>query len=113
MEAPSQRPLVASELPRGVVLRHLRLSDPYVDDGEWAYIGSLLEASRSYIRDALNISQEYMDQHPDLAVAVLVITADMYDERTRYVEHRYGNRTVEAILSHHDFNLVPGGEGDE
>lgn len=109
-EAPSKGPLAAGSLPREVVLRHLRLNGSYVSDEEWAYISSLLDAARAYIRDEIGVDDDYLDAHADLAVATLVMTADMYDERTRYVEHRYENRTVEAILSHHDFNLVPDEE---
>lgn len=104
-EQKERRALVASRLPEDVVLRHLRLSPEYVDEGEREYILSLVASANAYVCDHCGVDQEYVDEHEDLAVAVLVLTADMYDERDRNVASSHDNRTLDTILSHHDHNL--------
>lgn len=102
----SQRdPLVASALPRETVLRHLRLSEEYVDESEWEYISALVSAANSYICDQCGVDQGYIDEHEDLAIAALVLVADMYDQRERYVSSAHDNLTLRTILGHHDHNL--------
>lgn len=99
-------PLIASQLRKEVVLRHLRLDPDYIDEQEWIFIESLVRAANAYIRDHCDLTQEYIDEHEDLAIAVLVLTSDMYDQRSRYVDSVNDNRTLMTILSHHDMNMV-------
>lgn len=101
-------PLRASALPREVVLRHLHLASEYTTDGEWAYVQSLSSAALSFVCDHCNRTVEYCDEHEDIAVAVLCITADMFDNRDYTAEQAALNPTVQTILSHHDQNLVEG-----
>lgn len=98
--------LVASQMSRDVICQHLRLDVRYVEPDEWAYIDALRRAAIEYVCDQCAVDGKYVDEHEDLAVAVLVLISDMYDQRGRYVDSRYANRTVEAILSHHDRNFI-------
>ena len=102
------KPLVASELSMETICGHLRIAKEYLQKGEEAYIEALRRSAIAYVCDHCNVTPGYVDGHEDLAVAVLVLIADMYDQRGRYVDASHPNRTVEAILSHHDYNLVPG-----
>ena len=105
---PERQRLRASDLPREVVLRHLHLASEYTTDGERAYIQSLSAAALSFVCDHCNRTVEYCDEHEDMAVAVLCITADMFDNRDYTAEQAALNPTVQTILSHHDQNLVEG-----
>ncbi|WP_101723066.1 head-tail connector protein [Eggerthella timonensis] len=98
--------LKATKLPNEAVLRHLRLDPAYTDTEEIAAIGLMRDAAVSYVKERCNIDEQYADDHPDIAIAVLVLVRDMYDNRQMYVDKTSVNRTVESILSLHDFNLL-------
>lgn len=98
--------LVASQLSKETVCGHLRLVPEAVDDAEWRYIDALRRAAIEYVCIHCAVDAEYVDEHEDLAIAVLVLISDMYDQRGMYVDSTNLNRTVEAILSHHDRNFL-------
>ena len=98
--------LKATNLPDEAVLRHLRLDPAYVDADEIASIGLMRDAALSYVLERCSIDAKYADAHPDIAIAVLVLVRDMYDNRQMHVDKANVNRTVESILSLHDFNLL-------
>lgn len=98
--------LKATKLPDEALLRHLRLDPAYVDAEELAAIRLMRDAAISYVMERCNIDKRYADDHPDIAIAVLVLVRDMYDNRQMYVDKASVNRTVESILSLHDFNLL-------
>lgn len=99
--------ICASCLDLDAICTHLRLEPDYVDETEEEYLMVLKSSAIAYVCDHCNVTADYVDDHPDLGIAVLVLISDMYDERGRYVDGKAANRTVEAILSHHDHNLVP------
>ena len=48
-----------------------------------------------------------LDDYDDVAIAILAIVADMYENRAASVDKQtYQNKTVECILSMHSYNLV-------
>lgn len=100
----------ASELPESVVLNHLHLVPEYVTDTDREYIAVLQQAAISFVGGYCNIDAEYIDSQDELAIAVLVLVGDMYDNRTRYVDKSNLNQTVETILSLHDHNIIGGDE---
>ncbi|MBR5094453.1 MAG: phage gp6-like head-tail connector protein [Oscillospiraceae bacterium] len=68
-----------------------------------------LESARTYILDYTGLTETELDAHEDLAVAYLVLTQDIYDQRSLYPDSKYansGNRTVEIILGMHRRNLL-------
>lgn len=94
-------------------LRHLRLVPGEPDQAEMEAVASYLSAARAYVRDHCSVDDGYIDSHADLQVAVLALTAELYDERGATSDAARENRVVSAILSHHDFNLVGGGGHEE
>lgn len=98
--------LVASQLSKETVCGHLRLVAEAVTDAEWQHIEALRRAAIEYVCIHCAVTAEYVDEHEDLAIAVLVLISDMYDQRGMYVDLSNPNRTVEAILSHHDRNFL-------
>lgn len=105
---PESQRLRASDLPRELVLRHLHLASEYTTDEEWSYIKLLATSALAFVCDHCNRTVEYCDEHEDIAVAVLCITADMFDNRDYTAEQAALNPTVQTILSHHDQNFVEG-----
>lgn len=99
-----------SEIDVDTLLAHLRIEPRWATEAERGLASACLPAARAYVRDHCAVTDEYMDGHEDLTVAVLVLASDMYDQRSVYAEQANPNLTVHAILSHHDFNLVEGEE---
>ena len=99
----------ASELRASDLLDHLRVAQQWATSSDTAFAGACLDAARAYVADHCGIDAAYMDEHDDIAVAVLVLAGDMFDNRSAYVDDGIApNRTVEAILGHHSRNLVEG-----
>ena len=84
---------------------------------EQEMIGKELESMRSA---AIKFAESYtglpitsesgdrcLDDYDDVAIAILAIVADMYENRAASVDKQtYQNKTVECILSMHSYNLV-------
>lgn len=64
------------------------------------------EGAKGYILSETGLTLEEADEHADLAIACLVLTADMYDNRSTSTTSANSNRVVEATLYHHRKNLV-------
>lgn len=98
--------LKASRIPSSVLLRYLRLDPEYADKLEMQTVSAAYEAALSYVYERCGFDAEYADAHPDVAIAVLILTRDAYDNRTLYVDKATVSRAAESILSCHDFNLL-------
>ena len=98
--------LKASQIPNNVLLRYLRLEPDYVDELEMQTVSAVYDAALSYVYERCGIDAKYADERPDIAIAVLILARDMYDNRALYVDKANVNRAVESILSCHDFNLL-------
>lgn len=98
--------LKATKIPNDVLIRYLRLVPEYVDEAEQATINLMYDAALSHVYETCGIDAEYADANPDIAIAVLIIVRDMYDNRQMYVDKANVNRAVQTILSVHDFNLL-------
>ncbi len=77
-----------------------------MEEGEDISPETLLAAALSFVRGQTGLSDGEMDAHEDLTVAVLVLCADLYENRVTTVDSANQNRTVEAILGMHRRNLV-------
>lgn len=92
-----------SDVDIGTVAEYLRLDD---SEGETAMLTAILEAAVGYVQKTTNLTAEQMDELPDLALAVLVLCQDMYDNRAMYVDKSNANRVVTAILHMHRRNFI-------
>lgn len=90
-----------SEITVQKIADYLRL-----DDASDTALPSFLEAARAYVRGYTGLTDEEIDEHPDFAVAVLVLIQDFYDNRTMTPSNGNVNRVIDAILSMHAVNLV-------
>lgn len=94
-----------SELDLSLVKGYLR-QDGDEDD---RLIIAIIEASKSYICNYTGQSIEQLEEHEDVTVAVLVLIAEFYDNRTINVNDRLNlrmNTMLEGLLGRHSVNLL-------
>jgi hypothetical protein len=94
-----------SELTVDTALKYARAEG---DDPEAAQI--MFDAAKSYVLHYTGLSAEAADELDDLALAVLIIFTDMYDNRTMTAENAAENKTAKTLLGMHCLNLVGGGD---
>lgn len=91
-----------SQLNVDSVLKFLKLSG---DEGDISPL-ALLAAAKSYVKSYTGLAEDEMDQHEDLTIAVLVLCADLYENRLTTVDSSNVNHTVDTILSMYRTNLL-------
>lgn len=94
-----------SELDLPLVKEYLR-QDGEEDD---RLIEAIIEASKSYICNYTGQSQEQLEEHEDITIAVLILVAEYYDNRTINVNDRLNlrvNTMLESLLGRHSINLL-------
>ena len=94
-----------SEIDLSLVKEYLR-QDGDEDD---RLIIAIIEASKSYICNYTGQSIEQLEEHEDVTVAVLVLIAEFYDNRTINVNDRLNlrmNTMLEGLLGRHSVNLI-------
>lgn len=77
-----------------------------MEEGEDVSPEALLAAATAFVQGQTGLSDEELDDYEDITIAVLVLCADMYENRVTTVDSANPNRTVEAILGMHRRNLV-------
>jgi len=92
-----------SEITIQDVARYLRIDD---DADETTALQPILDAAIDYVKATTALTIEELDEHSDIAVAVMVLCQDMYDNRAMYVDKGNANRVVTAILHMHRQNFV-------
>lgn len=98
-----------------VLCQQLRENEAALSPDELAYIDMLKDAAISYIKSHTGIdgveeddeNGRKLDDYPDLTYALLALVSEMYDNRQLTVSSDKVSPTVTAILSMHDFNLIP------
>lgn len=94
-----------SELDLPLVKEYLR-QDGDEDD---RLIQAIVEASKSYICNYTGQSIEQLEEYEDVNIAVLVLIAEFYDNRTINVSDRLNlrmNTMLEGLLGRHSVNLI-------
>ncbi len=95
-----------SELDSRYLAEYLRLDEP--EEVELREVESALTAARAYARSYTGLSDGEMDRHEDMTAAVLVLAADMFENKNLYLDYKSKetNRSVECILGMHSVNLL-------
>ena len=91
-----------SEVTEAVVGQFLRLPD----ETEGLTVSVMLEAAKQYVLSYTGLKAEAADELQDLTIAILVLCADMYDNRSMTIDSAQVNTTVRSILDMHSVNLV-------
>ncbi len=89
-----------SELTADEAAGHVR---PYEDA---SCLNIYLDAAKRYVLSHTGLTAEEADGYPDLAVAALILTADLYDNRQSTVDSGNVNRVLESFLDSHRRNLL-------
>ena len=91
---------------------YLRMETDDLTETEVASLDAFLTAAREYAANYTGLTAEQLDEHSDIAVAVLCVAGDLYTNRDMYMilkgtGNSYMNRTAETILNMYAVNLVP------
>lgn len=97
-----------SELNLSLICDYCRIIEDDLTETEKITLTAMQKAAISYCTNYTALTEEQLDEHEDIAIAVLSLISDMYDNRLRYVDKANVNRTVETILNMHAYNLIPG-----
>lgn len=97
-----------SELNQSLICDYCRIIEDDLTDTEKITLEAMQKAAISYCISYTALTEEQLDEHEDITIAVLALISDMYDNRLRYVDKANVNRTVETILNMHCYNLIPG-----
>lgn len=69
----------------------------------------LLDASKNYVVNYTGLPLEQLEQHEDVCIAVLVLVAEFYDNRTISINDKLNlrvNTMLESLLGRHSVNLI-------
>lgn len=94
-----------SELDLSVVKEYLR-QDGDEDD---RLITAIIDASKSYICNYTGQSINQLEEYEDITIAVLVLCAEFYDNRTISVNERVNvriNSMLESLIGRYSVNLM-------
>lgn len=86
--------------------RHLRETPEDMGDQENDEIEMMIKASVELAKSYTGLTEEEMDAHEDITIAVLMLVADMYDNRQLQIDKNNLNHTADVILGMHSVNLL-------
>lgn len=69
-------------------------------------LNSILVAGKSYIKSYTGLAEEQIDTKEDLTIALMVLSNEMYDNRTFTVQDDKVNKVIKSILDMHSINLL-------
>ena len=96
-----------SKITQGVILNHLREEEENLDYEDLNLLDVMKEASVEFCKSQTGLSDKELDEHEDIAIAVLTLISDMWDNRSMTVQKNNVNTIVDAILGMHRTNLIP------
>lgn len=95
-----------SEITIDDICRQIRQDKAYLTPDDEILIPIMQKASVEYVKAYTGLTDEEIDTHEDITIAVLVLISDMYDNRQMYVDKSNVNRVVDTILGLHCVNLL-------
>lgn len=96
-----------SKITQGVILNHLREEEENLDCEDLNLLDVMKTASVEFCKSQTGLSDEELDKHEDITIAVLTLISDMWDNRSMMVQKNNVNMIVNAILGMHRTNLIP------
>lgn len=95
-----------SELTSAELWRHLREDPEEMTEVETQDIQLMKKAAVEFCKGYTGLTEEELDTHEDVTIAVLMLVADMYDNRQMQVDKNVMNKTAETILGMHCVNFL-------
>lgn len=96
-----------SEITQDVILNHLREDANNLEYEDMILLDAMEKASIEFCKSQTGLTQDKLDEHEDLTIAVLTLISDMWDNRSMTIQKSNINIVVDAILGMHRMNLVP------
>lgn len=95
-----------SELTTEYLANYVRLDEP--GEIEKNELTQARESAIGYVSGYTGLTEEQLDEYPDITQAVLILVADSYDNRNLYIEGKASNmnKAVESILNCHVTNFL-------
>ena len=92
-----------SEITQADVANYCRIQEDEISAAELA---TMKAAAIAYAAGYTGLTIEELDEHDDIAIAVLCLIADMYDNRLMTVDKTNVNRTIDTIFGMHCVNWI-------
>ena len=97
-----------SDLTVEIVATFCRIDDDATDK---ELLNSMfLPAAKAHVRKHTGLTDEEMDKHEDIPIAICALCSHMYDNRSVEVTSEKVNQLVEDIIGKYDKNLIPRGD---
>ncbi len=95
-----------SEITEEYMAGYLRLD--MLEETEKREIATALSSAKEYVKSYTGLPDGEIEQHEDITIAVLVLAADMFENKNFYLDYKNKetNQAVEAILGMYSMNLV-------
>lgn len=88
------------------VWQHLREIPEEMTDEDNQALDVLKKAAIEFCIGYTGLTEEELDHHEDITVAVLMLIADLYDNRQLQVDKNTMNKTAETILGMYCVNFL-------
>lgn len=95
-----------SEIAMSDICRQIRTEEEYLTSEDREHLTILQAAAIDYVKSYTGLTDEEIETHEDITVAVLVLITDMYDNRQMTADKSNVNRVVDTILGMHCVNLL-------
>jgi len=86
------------------LVEYLRITE--LDDVQEKFLKTALEAAKNLVVSETGLSLSDLDKYPDMTLAVMAITQDLYDNRSVYVDKSNVSETISTILGLYRINLL-------
>lgn len=93
-----------SEITIEELIEYLRIVE--LDNVQRKLLTDALEAAKNYAVSSTGQTLDALDQFPDMTLAVMALTQDLYDNRSVYVDKSNVSETVSTILGLYRINLL-------
>lgn len=95
-----------SEMTTADIWQHIREDPENMEESDNKEILTMKTAAVEYCKGYTGLTEEQLDQHEDITIAVLMLIADMYDNRQLQVDKNIMNKTAETILGMYCVNFL-------
>ncbi len=98
--------MVVSKITIKEISDYLKLDFDSLEDSEKTELTMILNAAKIFIKDYTGLPESQIDKYDSFVIAVYVLCADMYDNRSYYVDKSNLNQAVQTILGMYSINLL-------